>query len=191
MGRSPWCWCSLAAVGVVGPVIRGRMLLTWTGRVAEKPRSGRVQGVRRQVASGHNETNQQLRASHPPNPRRPRLPGQEKAGFSPSAIFPRSSATSRIPSTRRASPQPAPTTIGTSLLHRLLALGSAPPAVQSAPRVAGRWSISWFTAGGADAAQTVWTEAASPSPTDQAFARHAGQTHNAGPRSSGDRASVS
>jgi hypothetical protein len=52
------------------------------------------------------------------------------------------------------------------LMPRPPALGSAPPAVQSAPRVetVGR---SWSIARGTDAAQTVWNEAASPSPTDQ------------------------
>jgi hypothetical protein len=52
------------------------------------------------------------------------------------------------------------------LMPRPPALGSAPPAVQSAPRVetVGR---SWSIARGTDAAQTVWNDAASPSPTDQ------------------------
>jgi hypothetical protein len=46
------------------------------------------------------------------------------------------------------------------------ALGSTPPAVQSAPRV-GTVVRSWSTARGTGAAQTVGNEATSPSPMDQ------------------------
>jgi hypothetical protein len=54
----------------------------------------------------------------------------------------------------------------TPSLARPPALGSTPPAVQSAPRV-GAVVRSWSTARCTDAAQTIGGEASSPSPMDQ------------------------
>jgi hypothetical protein len=109
---------------------------------------------------------QQLTADRPPGHRRP--VGQ--ATKSPASLAvcdlsqkQRNQFTSHRPDEHHHSQHQPPSLPRCSAGLRLLALHHPP---YNRRRVSGRWWISWFTARGIGAAQTVWSEAASPSPTD-------------------------
>jgi len=155
----------------------------------ERPRSGRVQAVRRQVASGHNDNKPAGQRWLATQPRRPACQVRRSPTSRRLRSFPQAAQPVRIPSTRRTSPQPAPTTVVTSVLYRPPARGSAPPTVQSAPRVG--TVVDQLVHSPRHRCGTDRLERGSqPKPDGPRPARHAGQTDNAGPRSSGDRASV-
>jgi hypothetical protein len=143
-----------------------------------------------QDATGHNEHSPASQSKFTARPSQASLPGHEKLGFSPYAIFSRSSTTSSHPIDPTRSSQSAATTVATSLLRSLRLLARHHPAVQSAPSVG--TVVDQLVHGTRHRCGTDRLERGSqPEPDGPRPARHAGQTYNAGPRSSGDRASVS
>jgi hypothetical protein len=132
----------------------------------EETRSRRVQAVRRQIAKDttrYDENKPAAQIQLTTRPPQARVPGQDKSGFSPFVILSEPANQFDIPSTRRASPQPVPTTVATSFapLTSGFWLGTARRTIGAACRDGGG------SAGSRHAAQTVWSEAASPSPTNQ------------------------
>jgi hypothetical protein len=100
------------------PGLRARPTAACCGvdrRAMKRPRSVSrpCPGVRRQVGRGHNESKPAGQGLLAIRPSQARLPGQEKSGFSRLQSFSEAALPVPIPSTRRASPQPAPTAVVT------------------------------------------------------------------------------
>ena len=133
-----------------------------------EPRSGRLQAVKRQVRSGRNgieykpagQAINRLTAAGPST-------GSGEVGLLAVCDLSqkqRNQFASQRPDEHHHSQHQPPSLPRCSAGLRLSARHHPP---YNQRRASGRWWISWFTARGTGAAQTVWSEAASPSPTDQ------------------------
>jgi hypothetical protein len=134
------------------------------GETKIRPCAGRQTSSRARTQQDTTRTNQQVTADRPHDHHRPACQVRRSRASRALRSFPE--ATSSHPrSIRRASPRSVATVV-TSSLRGLLSswLGTTRRTTSAACRGGVR---RWSTARGTGAAQTVWIEAASPSPTDQ------------------------